>query len=66
MECEHKDNLECECSGPVTSQNSRTAYHFTGEPNSPEDPNRNLHLCEAHAKLHHEYWDDMWATVGWY
>jgi len=41
----------------------RTAYHFTGTPNSPDDPNRCRRFCRPCAAEYHEHWDDMWSQV---
>lgn len=29
-----------------------------------EDPNRDVWLCRECAKLHHEYWDEMWDNYN--
>lgn len=53
----------------VELEDSRTAYHVP-EPTQwdhilgeeKEDPNADIPLCRACAKIHHENWDDMWNT----
>lgn len=52
---------ECGSTKDVKMESSRTAYHFTGIPGSAEDPNKAIPFCRECAKIHHEYWDGMWA-----
>lgn len=52
--------LRCGSTVGVEMESSRTQYHFEGEDNSPDDPNKDIPLCRPCAAEHHEYWDDMW------
>lgn len=53
--CEH-----CGAMKGLESESSRTMYHWDGEWNDPNNPNRNVLLCRQCAFMHHEYWDEMW------
>lgn len=44
----------------LSFESSRTAYPWDGEFDSKDDPNRDKLLCRKCAKLHHEFWDQMW------
>jgi len=59
QKCEYEGDY-CECSGEVKTRHAMTAYHFTGTPNSPEDPNRDFLACEAHYEAYAEHWNSMW------
>jgi hypothetical protein len=54
--CGETEGVELEC--------SRTQYHFEGEPDSAEDPNRQIGLCRSCAQEHHEHWDAMWSEYN--
>ena len=68
VKCKYSDHPDGPCEGELKTIYARTAYHFEGIPNSPEDPNRDLILCEFHAKSYQEYWTNMWneyySSVG--
>ena len=54
----------CEFCGAKTGlslESSRTAYPWNGGFDCPDDPNRDKLLCIKCSKLHHEFWDYMWA-----
>lgn len=55
MKCDHCDSTE-----GVEMESSRTAYHYTGEPGSADDPNKPVPLCPPCADDHHSYWDSLW------
>lgn len=63
MKCEHEridvDGKTC-CEGEVQVRGAMTAYHFEGVLNSPEDPNRDLTLCEACWEEYYDYWQERW------
>jgi hypothetical protein len=48
------------CEGEVKLHQSMTAYHFEGEKNSAEDPNKDFYCCDAHYKEYEAFWQDMW------
>lgn len=49
----------CDAEGPgVELESSRTFYHWDG---TGEDPNADVPLCRDCARMHHEYWDEMWS-----
>jgi hypothetical protein len=48
------------CEGAVCFESSRTAYHWADK--SKPDPNAPIALCRAHAKEHHEHWDEQWES----
>ena len=48
----------CQAMFDLDKEDSRTMYCWNGE---GEDPNRPVLLCKQCAKMHHEYWDDMWS-----
>ena len=50
--CERKDGVQLE--------SSRTAYHWEGALDDPNNPNAPILLCRDCARDHHAYWDDMW------
>lgn len=50
----------CGATEGVELEDSRTQYHYEGEPGSEEDPNKPIPLCRLCAIEHHEYWDEMW------
>jgi hypothetical protein len=54
-QCQRCDSLD-----DVQEESSRTAYHWDGPMDSPDNPNRPVHLCRPCAKEHHEHWDAMW------
>ena len=54
--CEHCGSYE-----GVSLESSRTAYPFDGAFDSPENPNRSLHLCPTCAVEHHAHWDATWS-----
>lgn len=41
-------------------EDSRTLYHFEGDWDDPQNPNRSVLLCRRCAVQHHEHWDEMW------
>ena len=52
--------IECLCCGTtegVEMKSSRTAYHFDGPENSPDNPNRPIPLCRLCAEKHHQHYD---------
>lgn len=51
----------CGSKSGVKFESSRTAYPWSGDFNSIDDPNRDKLLCRKCAKLHHEFWDVMWT-----
>lgn len=53
--------MRCSATSGVEMESSRTAYHFDGPIDSPDNPNRPIPLCRLCAKEHHEYWTGMWA-----
>ena len=61
MICSLKDHAPETCSGEVKLREAMTQYHFEGEANSPEDPNRDFLACEAHWERYEEHWSAMWA-----
>lgn len=48
------------CEGDIKLRRSMTAYHFEGDINSKEDPNREFYSCETHWHEYREYWKSMW------
>ena len=59
MKCEY-EGCCFDCEGEVEMRGAMTAYHFEGVPNSPEDPNRDRPMCEAHWQNYHDHWKAMW------
>jgi len=59
MNCAFKDSPD-PCDGEVKICHAMTAYHFTGELNSEEDPNKDFLCCEYHYKMYEEHWTEMW------
>lgn len=63
MKC-HWERLDAEgkicCEGEVKLRHAMTAYHFEGEPNSPEDPNKDFYACEACWIEYRDYWQERW------
>lgn len=56
-------DLTCQCCGTlegVELESSRTCYHFEGDPDSDDDPNRGIALCRPCAEEHHFNWDAVW------
>lgn len=56
--CEHAEHEGC--GGSIHLRGAMTRYAFDGVPNSLEDPNRDLLLCENHWKEYESHWNDMW------
>jgi len=56
--CEENPNGECE--GEIRVRHAMTAYHFEGEKNSPEDPNRDFYACDSCYAAYVEHWTWMW------
>lgn len=48
------------CKGRAVIRKAMTAYHFEGELNSPEDPNKDFYACDNHYEQYYEYWKMMW------
>lgn len=53
--------LRCETTDGIEMESSRTCYHYEGEIDSPDDPNRPIPLCRLCAEEHHQHWSNMWA-----
>lgn len=53
--------LGCSTTNGVEMENSRTQYHWEGDWDDPENPNRPIPLCRLCAAEHHLHWDYMWA-----
>ena len=58
MKCEYEEIGGC--SGKVEIHKAMTSYHFKGEVNSPEDPNRDFLACEVHYEDYRLHWKEMW------
>jgi hypothetical protein len=52
--------IRCDSTDGVQMEDSRTMYHFEGELDSPEDPNKPIPLCRPCAADHHAYWNERW------
>ena len=59
--------MKCEYCGEPDAKivKAMTAYHFEGERNSPEDPNRDLTLCEQCKWEYEDHWEEMWAEANY-
>ncbi len=59
----------CGSKDDVRLESSRTMYQYTGKDGAMNDPNRDIGLCRACAKEHHEHWDDRWndyySSIGY-
>lgn len=56
----HDDNPFGPCEGKVELRHAMTAYHFEGERNSPEDPNKDFLCCEMHYEEYCKHWKEQW------
>jgi hypothetical protein len=63
VKCEY-ERLDAEgkicCGGDIKLRKAMTAYHFEGEKNSEEDPNRDFYACEDCYKEYTDHWTWMW------
>jgi hypothetical protein len=48
------------CRGKTELRTAMTKYHFEGEINSSEDPNKDFYACEEHYEDYCQYWQEMW------
>lgn len=61
MKCEFTDHPDANCSGEVKMYSAMTQYHFEGNKNSPEDPNKDFAACEEHYDFYYDHWQEMWG-----
>lgn len=53
--------LRCGGTLGIEMESSRTQYHFEGDWDSEDNPNKDIPLCRPCAKEHHADWDSMWS-----
>jgi len=56
--------LPSDCEGCVKWRNAMTAYDYSGEKNTIDDPNRDVLLCDKHWQDYEYYWNDQWSNVS--
>jgi len=54
----------CDATEGVKLRPARTAYHWEGDENSDDNPNRDWMGCETCDQLDEEYWDEMWSEYN--
>ena len=49
-----------DCQGKVELHGAMTAYHYEGEKNGSDDPNKDFYACERHYDDYYTYWREQW------